>query len=104
MEEYFDALVIGGGFYGCEVALAMHRAGARRIAVIEAEERLLRRASYVNQARIHNGYHYPRSLLTAQSSRRNFARFCDDYSFAVHAGHDQAVCHCSRVAGRSQPI
>lgn len=85
MAEYFDALVIGGGFYGCEVALAIHRAGARRVAVIEAEKQLLRRASYVNQARIHNGYHYPRSLLTAQSSRRNFARFCAEYSFAVHA-------------------
>ena len=85
MGEYFDALVIGGGFYGCEVALAIHRAGARRVAVIEAEKSLLRRASYVNLARIHNGYHYPRSLLTAQSSRRNFVRFCNEYSFAVHA-------------------
>ena len=26
---------------------------------------LMQRASYANQARVHNGYHYPRSLLTA---------------------------------------
>jgi glycine/D-amino acid oxidase-like deaminating enzyme len=99
MGDYFDALVIGGGFYGCEVALAIHRAGARRVAVIEAEKGLLRRASYVNQARIHNGYHYPRSLLTAQSSRRNFRRFCDDYSFAVHADMTKlyAIARGSRV-------
>ena len=86
MATRFDVLVIGGGFYGCEVALAFRRAGARRVGIVEREGGLLRRASYVNQARIHNGYHYPRSLLTARRSRENFARFCEDYSFAVHTG------------------
>jgi hypothetical protein len=48
----------------------------------------MQRASYANQARVHNGYHYPRSVVTAFRSRINYARFhsefpeCIDQSFA----------------------
>jgi len=58
-----DAIVIGGGFFGCRLALALARNGAR-VAVIEKESALLSRASFNNQARVHHGYHYPRSILT----------------------------------------
>jgi hypothetical protein len=34
----------------------------------------------LNQARIHGGYHYPRSLRTAARSQRNFQRFVNDYT------------------------
>jgi glycine/D-amino acid oxidase-like deaminating enzyme len=99
MRQMFDALVIGGGFYGCEVALALHRAGVRRVCLVEREHGLLRRASYVNQARIHNGYHYPRDLATARSSHDNFIRFCQDYSFALHTCMTKlyAIARDSRV-------
>ena len=58
-----DAVIIGGGFYGAAIAvyLAKQR-GLKRITLIEREPTLLARASYNNQARVHNGYHYPRSL------------------------------------------
>ena len=36
-------------------------------------------APYVNQARVHNGYHYPRSILTALRSRVSFPRFCKEF-------------------------
>jgi hypothetical protein len=39
----------------------------------------MQRASSVNQARVHNGYHYPRSLLTAIRSGIDFSRFVKDY-------------------------
>ena len=41
------------------------------------------RASYTNQARIHNGYHYPRSILTAMRSRISFPRFVKDFPECV---------------------
>src|SRR5688572_26594310 len=78
-----DSVVIGGGFYGCHIALALRSLGHERIRLVEREPGLMRRASYVNQARVHNGYHYPRSLQTAISSRRNFERFVDEHRFAV---------------------
>ncbi|MCC6717874.1 MAG: FAD-binding oxidoreductase [Acetobacteraceae bacterium] len=69
-----DALVIGGGFYGCCLAIHLRRRFGRVLLVEEADG-LLTRASRVNQARLHNGYHYPRSFLTAARSRSNLEVF-----------------------------
>ncbi|OZI42228.1 D amino acid oxidase (DAO) family protein [Bordetella genomosp. 5] len=79
-----DAVVIGGGFYGAAIAiyLAKHR-GMRRVVLLERERTLLSRASYNNQARVHNGYHYPRSFTTAFRSRINMPRFVHDWPQAV---------------------
>ena len=83
MNDRCDALVIGGGFYGAEIAIELRRMGFGRVVVVEREAGILRRASYVNQARVHNGYHYPRSLGTAERSRINFEAFVADYAPAV---------------------
>lgn len=79
-----DAVIIGGGFYGAAIAvyLAKHR-GLKRILLIEREPALLMRASYNNQARVHNGYHYPRSFTTAYRSRINLPKFVRDWPLAV---------------------
>ena len=59
-----DAVIIGGGFYGSSIAIYLAKQrGFKRITLIEREAELLSRASYNNQARVHNGYHYPRSFL-----------------------------------------
>jgi glycine/D-amino acid oxidase-like deaminating enzyme len=78
-----DAVVIGGGFFGCETALELKRLGFDRILVVEREKGLLMRASFVNQARVHNGYHYPRAQATALRSRKNFERFVAAYPEAI---------------------
>ena len=85
MSGTVDAVVVGGGFFGCNVALALRKRGLRDVLVLEREARILGRASYVNQARVHNGYHYPRSLATARRSHASFERFCADYAYAVRA-------------------
>ncbi len=79
-----DAVVIGGGFYGAAIAvyLAKQR-GLQHIVLVERESALLTRASYNNQARVHNGYHYPRSFTTAYRSRINLPRFMRDWPEAV---------------------
>lgn len=75
----YDAIIIGGGFYGCCLALELTRGQALRTAILEREPDLLLRASYANQARVHTGYHYPRSLITGLRSCVNMPRFIDDY-------------------------
>jgi glycine/D-amino acid oxidase-like deaminating enzyme len=80
--EPYDVVIIGGGFYGCCIALYLHTFYAN-ILLIEREQDLLTRASLVNQARIHNGYHYPRSYLTALRSHINFPRFVLDFQNCV---------------------
>jgi glycine/D-amino acid oxidase-like deaminating enzyme len=82
MDGLYDAAIIGGGFFGCAVARHLARS-SRRVAVLEQRADLLQRASYANQARVHGGYHYPRSPLTAHRSRVNFPRFLRDYSDCV---------------------
>lgn len=85
-EVSHDAVIIGGGFYGAAIAvyLAKQR-GFKRIVIIEREQALLTRASYSNQARVHNGYHYPRSFTTAYRSRVNLPKFVRDWPAAVHS-------------------
>jgi len=94
-----DVVIIGAGFFGCEIALALRGLGFDRIVLIEREQNILRRASYVNQARVHNGYHYPRSLVTAQRSHCNFERFLSEYSYAIHWAMEMvyAIAHGSKI-------
>lgn len=80
----YDAIIIGGGFYGAAIAIYLTtKRGFSQVALIERDKELLTRASYNNQARIHNGYHYPRSFTTAFRSRVNLPRFIRDYPQAV---------------------
>ncbi|MBF2026764.1 MAG: FAD-binding oxidoreductase [Oscillatoriales cyanobacterium C42_A2020_001] len=74
--------VIGGGFYGCSVAIHLAQQGAD-VVLFERSPDLLTRASYHNQARLHNGYHYPRSFSTAYRSRLNFQRFLHEFRPAI---------------------
>jgi L-2-hydroxyglutarate oxidase LhgO len=79
-----DAVIIGGGFYGSTIAIYLAKTrGLRRVILLEREPELLLRASYNNQARVHNGYHYPRSFTTAFRSRVNLPRFVRDWPQAV---------------------
>ena len=80
-----DAVIIGGGFYGAAIAIYLARQrGLTRILLIERESALLTRASYNNQARVHNGYHYPRSFTTGYRSRINLPKFLRDWPEAVN--------------------
>lgn len=67
-------IIAGGGYFGCSIALMLHNRGWHPIVVEEADD-LLTQASRINQARVHGGYHYPRSLMTAYRSRKNYERF-----------------------------
>jgi len=82
MTERVDYLIVGGGFYGCCLALYL-RSISERVLLVEAGDTLLDRASRVNQARVHTGFHYPRSALTAVKSMLLYRRFMADFPDAV---------------------
>lgn len=100
----FDAVVIGGGFYGCAIAIYLSRQrGLENILLVERETALLTRASYNNQARVHSGYHYPRSFTTAYRSRINLPQFVRDWPLAVKKDFTNLYAiarHNSKVTAR----
>jgi hypothetical protein len=80
---HVDRLVVGAGLFGLHGALVLARRGLR-VAILDADPEPMMRASQVNQARVHNGYHYPRSLTTALSSVLYYNRFVRDFADAVN--------------------
>ncbi len=86
-----DALVIGGGFYGCYIAKHL-KSRMDSVVLVEQQAGLMQRASFTNQARIHQGYHYPRSLQTGYRSRLNFDRFVREFPECVMEGIVHLYC------------
>lgn len=73
-----QVLIIGGGFFGMYLADHLARKG-HSVRLVEKDTDFMQRASLTNQARVHNGYHYPRSMLTAMRSQMSFPRFCEEF-------------------------
>ncbi|MDZ4682035.1 MAG: FAD-binding oxidoreductase [Saprospiraceae bacterium] len=87
MRQHFDFAIIGGGIFGVYAALYLARHG-QSVCLIEKETALFRKASIVNQARLHSGYHYPRSVATARMSDDNKARFTVEHRDFINAGFE----------------
>jgi len=85
----YDAVIVGGGFYGSHLALDLRTRRHWRVLLLEREHSIFQRASYANQARVHNGYHYPRSLVTGLRSRINFPRFVEEFSDCIDRSFDK---------------
>lgn len=79
----YDRIIIGAGLYGLYAALFCGKRG-QSVLVLECGTEAFGRATYINQARVHQGYHYPRSISTAVKSAGYFERFNRDYAFCIN--------------------
>ena len=70
--------VIGGGWFGCHIALELLQHDVDFV-LFEAESELFLKASGNNQFRLHQGFHYPRSKKTRIQSSEGFHRFTERY-------------------------
>ncbi|MEO5777759.1 MAG: FAD-dependent oxidoreductase [Flavobacterium sp.] len=86
--EHFDKIIIGAGLYGLYAALFCAKKG-EKVLVFEHDPESFSRGSYINQARVHMGYHYPRSYTTAKKSADYYDRFIEDYDFCIHNRFDK---------------
>lgn len=88
MIQYYDKIIIGAGLYGLYAARFCALRG-QHVLVLEYDAAPFQRATYINQARVHMGYHYPRSLTTAVKSAGYFRRFVEDFGFCIHDRFEQ---------------
>lgn len=93
----FDKIIIGAGLYGLYAARHAARKG-QRVLVLEKDAAPFQRATTINQARVHMGYHYPRSLSTAMRSAGYFKRFVQEFGECVKQDFQQIYATSSHFS------
>lgn len=93
----YHKIIFGAGLYGLYAALRCGEKG-QKVLVLECDKEAFSRATYINQARVHMGYHYPRSFATAIKSASYFDRFCRDYGFCNLTSFDQVYATSKRFS------
>lgn len=83
-----DNIILGAGLYGLYAAKLLADHG-QSVTVLEYDPTAMRRATWINQARVHNGYHYPRSISTAEKSAHYYRRFHEDFGFCIRSDFRQ---------------
>jgi glycine/D-amino acid oxidase-like deaminating enzyme len=81
-----DYVVIGGGFAGLHTACLLADAGFE-VTVLERGHALMGGASRRNFARLHHGWHYPGSLLTAYECIATSFQFLDEFGDVLMRDH-----------------
>lgn len=76
--------VLGGGWYGCVVARTLLAKGFE-VELHELKDRLFAGASGANPARLHLGFHYPRSRLTRAHCQEHQAQFMAEFGHLTRA-------------------
>jgi len=84
----YDKIIIGAGLYGLYSALYCGRRG-QKVLLLEYDDAPFKRATYINQARVHMGYHYPRSYSTAIKSAGYFERFNSDFKECINSDFEK---------------
>lgn len=97
MEQKFDKIIIGAGLYGLYSALFCGKR-KEKVLVLEYDDAAFKRATFINQARVHMGYHYPRSYSTAIKSAGYFNRFNEDFGFCILTKFDQVYATSSNFS------
>jgi hypothetical protein len=70
--------VIGGGWYGCHIALTLKKAGFD-VTLFEAGDDIFKGISGMFGIRLHAGPHYPRSEKTRRNCQQGFFEFIETY-------------------------
>jgi hypothetical protein len=77
--------IIGAGFFGLSIAsmLEKNKKLNANVEIFDAEDQPFTGASFNNQCRIHQGFHYPRSAFTIYQSIIGFDQFISEFADAV---------------------
>lgn len=80
--------VIGGGWYGCHIALCLIEQG-QEVRLFEKQNELFEGSSGNTIGRVHRGYHYPRSFKTLNEIQLVLEKFSSKYKdFIFETSHN----------------
>lgn len=89
--------VVGAGIFGITAALKLQ--DDYDVYLFEKNEDIIQNASAINQYRLHRGYHYPRSLETAMSSKQGEKSFLEQYDCQIKDTEQYyAIAYRSKVS------
>jgi hypothetical protein len=74
--------IVGGGIFGSTTAIELANQGYN-VTLYERHESLLEETSSINQYRVHQGYHYPRSSATASECYDSASSFIKYYKQSI---------------------
>jgi len=94
VEQKTDCIIIGAGIFGLYAASLLVKRG-QSVAIVDKGVRPFSRASAINQTRVHNGYHYPRSYETAEKVAEYYNKFVRDFNFAINDSFEQVYAVAS---------
>lgn len=97
MKLQYDRIIIGAGLYGLYSAFFCAKR-EESVLVLEYDDNAFKRATFIDQARVHMGYHYPRSYSTAIKSAGYFDRFNKDFAFCILNKFDQVYATSSEFS------
>ncbi|MAU58520.1 MAG: hypothetical protein CMC33_02535 [Flavobacteriaceae bacterium] len=77
--------IIGAGFFGLSIAsmLEKNKKFNANIEIFDSSDEPFSGASFNNQCRVHQGFHYPRSAFTIYQSIIGFDQFISEFADAV---------------------
>lgn len=94
----FKVAVVGGGAFGCMTAIDLAQAGAT-VTLFESRSDILEGTTSRSMARLHSGYHYPRSDSTAEATRNAAMVFKNRYpTTVVSYNHYYVIAPESKVS------
>jgi hypothetical protein len=83
-----NILVIGAGIFGTVISLVLSEDTNNNITLVEQDNDILSKASKCNHNRLHFGFHYPRSIETANQSLTGLISFFVNFKEAINTSFD----------------
>jgi L-2-hydroxyglutarate oxidase LhgO len=83
-----NILVIGGGIFGTVISLVLSEDSNNCVTLVEQTDDILNKASKCNHNRLHFGFHYPRSIETANQSLTGMISFFVNFKEAINTSFD----------------
>ncbi|KAF9883354.1 hypothetical protein FE257_003570 [Aspergillus nanangensis] len=93
--------IIGGGWYGCHIALELKKDG-HDVEIFDKSGQIFDGISGTFGIRLHKGPHYPRSKMTRDTCRKDYSHFCRLYpNLLIH--HERAMYGHSKLDAHGFP-